>query len=130
MKIKMRGRIAAILVCITLTLPLAAVKVSFSGDLDADLMADFKGGYLAAHEFGLGMNLDFGSGVSAGFCAASTFGRVPAAGENPTNRWTSLDFDGLTVTLSDKLGTGSSVELIDLVYQYGSMDAYYYYKIL
>ena len=112
-------------------LPLSAeIKVGFTGMLDADISTDFKGAYNTSQEFDLGMNLDFGSGVSVGFFATAVQGRVPAAGTDATNRWPAFAFDGITVTLKDKLGKGTTVEIMDLVIQYGMMDSYYFYKRL
>lgn len=111
--------------------PLAAeIKIGFTGYLDADVVTDFKGNHTAAHEFDLSMGLDFGSGVKVTLSATSYSGRVPAVGQDAADRWTDILFDGLNVALKDKLGAGTTIELIDVGFQYGKMDAYYFYKRL
>jgi len=125
-------KIIIVLIVLLSVLPLTATKVSVSGLLDADVTTDFKGGYTAGHELDLTLSVDLLNGVSVDLFTTAINGRVPAAGAamDGATRWGNMVFDGVTLKLKDKLGKGSTVSLIDLVFQYGGMDAYYFYKRL
>ncbi|MFP4415699.1 MAG: hypothetical protein ACLFSB_00355 [Chitinispirillaceae bacterium] len=105
----------------------AQPEVTFSGFLDADVVADFDGNFYANQELDVGMSLAFAENVSANLYVTMLLGRVPA-GTDPVrgDRWVSVLFDGFDITFDTKIGTFS---VGDLVYQYGGFN-YYYYKRL
>lgn len=100
--------------------------VSFSGFLDADIVADFEGGYTNSQELDLGMSVQLSEKVAANVYATVRTGRVPAMGENTDMRWPALAFDGYDISYESSVGTFS---IGDLVYQYGKFN-YYFYKRL
>ncbi len=105
----------------------AQPEVSFSGFLDADLVADFDGNFYANQELDVGMSLAFSENVSANLYVTMLSGRVPAGTDEVRgDRWVSVLFDGFDITFGTSFGTFS---VGDLVYQYGGFN-YYYYKRL
>jgi hypothetical protein len=109
----------------------AAPEVSYSGYLDADGWADFKGSYYTNTELDLGLTVKFSDAVSAhvyttanGVYSTSTVGNVPAGLGKPADRWLTMNFDGFDITYASPLGTFA---VGDIVYQYGKFN-YYFYK--
>lgn len=105
--------------------------VTFTGYLDADAVADFKGKYFANTELDLCMTAAFSEKVSAhvyttvnNVYSPSGSGNVPAGVGNPAERWLDVKFDGFDITYASKLGTFT---VGDIVYQYGKFN-YYIYK--
>jgi hypothetical protein len=125
---------AAILTASTLFLSsvvTAAPEVSFSGYLDADGWADFKGSYYTNTELDLGLTVKFSDAVCAhvyttanGVYSASQSGNVPAGLGAPSERWLTMNFDGFDITYASPIGTFA---VGDIVYQYGKFN-YYFYK--
>jgi hypothetical protein len=106
-------------------------SVTFTGYLDADAVADFKGKYYANTEVDLGMTATFSEKVSAHLYTTvnncyspSGSGNVPAGIGKPEERWLNVKFDGFDITYASKLGTFT---VGDIVYQYGKFN-YYIYK--
>jgi hypothetical protein len=106
-------------------------SVTFTGYLDADAVADFKGKYYANTELDLGMTASFSDNVSAhvyttvnNVYSPSGLGNVPAGVGEPDERWLDVKFDGFDITYASKLGTFT---VGDIVYQYGKFN-YYVYK--
>lgn len=100
--------------------------VTFSGFLDADVVADFEGYYYNNNELDLGMSVAFSENVSANVYATVRTGIVPARGGAIADRWAGLAFDGYDISYTSNVGTFS---VGDLVYQYGKFN-YYFYKRL
>jgi hypothetical protein len=114
---------AGILSAVTLS---SAITPSFTGYLDSDVWTDFAGNFYTNHELDVGMSMAFTDAVSANLYVTMRAGMVPARLEMPVNRWSTVNFDGLDVTFTTKMGTFS---VGDLVYQYGKFN-YYFYKRL
>ncbi len=104
----------------------AQPKVEFSGFLDADVWTDLEGSFYSNNELDLGMTLGFTENVAAHVYATVITGSVPAGEGRPSQRWASLDFDGIDIEFSTDFGTFT---VGDLVYQYGGFN-YYFYKRL
>jgi len=129
----MRIRLKSIAIICSATAVLFAndLSVTFTGYLDADAVADFKGKYYANTELDLGMTATFSEKVSAhvyttvnNSYSPSGSGNVPAGIGQPEERWLNVKFDGFDITYASKLGTFT---VGDIVYQYGRFN-YYVYK--
>jgi hypothetical protein len=103
--------------------------ISFSGYLDADMGAyfdkDFEGTTFANQELDLTTNIQYNSKVSVQvYTTVLSEQKTPAGTSNPANRWGSVAFDGVTLTMALE---GATAYVGDLVYAGGGF-GYYNYK--